>query len=167
MAGCPQRQPAFFCLYNAEILLKECFDLVNDTLFLGSSVAATKARDRRHQLVDVCACGLDSAIAQSIFNVFSCFILFEFFFCNEGGEIFFLLLENKLLPIALNISLRVDGGNKAINKLFLGAKLDARLDRSVDGKKNFLVLAVRFVVPKAPSSRCWQPPSRVRCSPLC
>ena len=117
MADCLKWQSAFFCLYNTEILLKESFDLVNNTLLLGGSVAATKARYRGHQLVDVCACGLDSAIAQSIFNVFSCFIIFEFFFCNKGCEIFFLLLENKFLPIALNISLGVDGRNKALNRL--------------------------------------------------
>ena len=56
---------------DAKILLKECLQFINDTLlFLGSATTA-KARNRRHDFIDVCTGGFDFTITESILQEFT------------------------------------------------------------------------------------------------
>ena len=53
-------------LRNAEIFLKETGKPLDNALFLFGAVAAAKARNRRHQLVDVCAGGFQRTITERV-----------------------------------------------------------------------------------------------------
>ena len=53
-------------LRNAEIFLKEAGKPLDNALLLFGTVAAAKTGHRRHQLVDVCAGGLQRTITERI-----------------------------------------------------------------------------------------------------
>ena len=58
----------------------------------------------------------------------------------------FLLFSDKLYPVVIYLSSRIDGRNKVFNQVFLAAQLHTGIHGLADVNKDFFILAVAIVI---------------------
>ena len=83
---------------DAKVFFKECFQLLNDGLFLLCAVPSAEAADWRHQLVDIGAHGFYFAFPEGVFQEFPCLLRLQLFFRDQLLQVRFPLLGHILVP---------------------------------------------------------------------
>ena len=112
-----------------KVLLKEGSQLCNDPLLLGRSLASSpaKPRDGRHELINICPCGLQGSIPERVVKEALGFFWLELLRLNDLAQDFLFLLGNESMPISVYYGGGVHGVNKAVNRLFRTAQLNTGL----------------------------------------
>ena len=109
---------------NSEVFFKKLRKPLDDRFLLFRAVAAAKAGGRREDLVNIRAGRFERAVAERIGNKALRFCGLQLFFCDDLLQLLLLLLLYITLPIAVNIRCSVDRTNKAVDQIFLAAKLN-------------------------------------------
>jgi len=131
---------------NSKEFIKECLQLINDTLFFCRTVSAAKARYRRHQFINIRSGGLDFSGLQRGFDELPGLLRLEFFLCNDSRQILLLMPYHKVPPLQENIFNIVDPGNKVLDQGLFASQLWAGVHGFPNGNQNLLILAVGVVI---------------------
>lgn len=114
-------------------------------LLFSAGTTAAKAGDRRHQLVDVGAGGLDFPVTESVLQELAGLRLAELFFLDQLLQCLFPLGADITVPLGHYIIHIVDACNKVLNQALFAAQFGAGIHSAADGNEHFFVVAVGIV----------------------
>ncbi len=127
-------------------LSKEALQLVNYALLLLRTATAAKARNRRHQLVNIRTNSLDFAITERIGQILACLRLLQFFLLDDFYKLFLPLFRHIGVPLCHHVIHIVDTCNKGFNQLLFAAQFRAGINRLANRDEHFFIIAMGIMV---------------------
>lgn len=118
----------------------------NGLLLFGAGPATAKARDRRHQLVDVGTGGLALPNPEGVLQKLASLWFPEFFFLDQLLQGLFLLGADITGSFGHHIIHIVDARNKVFNQLLFAVQFRAGVHGATNGDVHFYVVAVGVMV---------------------
>ena len=131
---------------NPKELVKEALQLIDYTLLLLHTATAAKAGNRRHQLVNIGAHGLDLTVTERIGQIFACLRLLQLFLLDDLCKLFLPLFGHIGVPLCHHIIHIVDPCNKRFNQLLFAAQFRAGINRLANRDEHFFIIAMGVMV---------------------